>query len=202
MRLHPELERYVRARQAETAAVPPERRLLLDRIRAYVDARPDEARLVFLCTHNSRRSHLAQVWAQVMAAVGDFRNVRTYSGGTEATAVYPGTLDALERAGMRVVRGEGSNPVHRIEYGPGLEPLAVFSKVYDRAPNPRSGFCAVMTCDEADANCPVVSGAELRVALTHPDPKAADGRPEAARVYDERCRILAVEMAALFAPAS
>ncbi len=39
--------------------------------------------LNFICTHNSRRSHLSQIWAQTMATFFNIKNVHCYSGGTE-----------------------------------------------------------------------------------------------------------------------
>ncbi|MCB0818945.1 MAG: protein-tyrosine-phosphatase, partial [Flavobacteriales bacterium] len=60
--------------------------------------------------------------------------------------------------------------------------------------NPQKGFCAVMTCSEADANCPIVRGALDRVSLPYVDPKEADDTPEEAARYDERCLQIATEL--------
>ena len=44
--------------------------------------------LNFICTHNSRRSHLSQVWAQTIAKFYNINNVYCFSGGTEVTAMF------------------------------------------------------------------------------------------------------------------
>ncbi|MCK4776283.1 MAG: protein-tyrosine-phosphatase, partial [Candidatus Krumholzibacteria bacterium] len=59
-------------------------------------------------------------------------------------------------------------------------------------------FCAVMTCSQADKNCPVVVGASMRVAIPYDDPKAFDGTDQEAANYDERCRQISREMLYLF----
>ena len=69
-----------------------------------------------------------------------------------------------------------------------------WSKKYDDAPNPQQDFCAVMTCSEADKNCPIVFGALDRISLPYNDPKEADGTPEEAARYDERCLQIAAEL--------
>ena len=77
-------------------------------------------------------------------------------------------------------------------------PVIAFSKVYDAPVNPSEGFVAVMTCTQADEDCPYIPGAALRVALPYDDPKASDGSTAEAATYDERCRQIATEMFYLF----
>lgn len=151
--------------------------------------------MTFICTHNSRRSHLAQVWAATAAARYGFSQVYTYSGGTEATAFNSRAVAALERAGFDVLKtSDDRNPVYHVRYAADAAPLTCFSKVYDQAPNPGDGFCAVMTCGDANERCPVVHGAAQRIAITYEDPKSADGTPAEAARYDERCAQIAREM--------
>jgi hypothetical protein len=192
------LDRYVHAALEAFDRIGPERRTRLEELARFIqDAgeanRP--ARLIFICTHNSRRSHLAQIWAQTAAAVYELDHVMTYSGGTEATAFDPRAIAALRRAGfaMEIVR-PGDNPVVRARLGPDAPAMDAFSKSYDDEPNPTRGFCAVMTCSAADADCPVVHGAALRISLPYEDPKAFDGTPRETDVYDERCLQIGTEM--------
>ncbi len=194
------VEDYLRS--LEDVPISPSRQVLLAPIRDFLVARllaRQTARLVFICTHNSRRSHLAQIWAQVAAhrfAVGP---VECFSGGTEVTACNPRTLAALQRTGLSCVPiTESPNPVYLVQYAEGVNPLAAFSKVYDRPPNPRSDFAAVMTCAQAEVNCPVVFGAAHRFLLTYDDPKAADDSEGETAVYDASCRQIATEMQHLF----
>ena len=52
--------------------------------------------LNFICTHNSRRSHLSQVWAQALAHHVGINTINCYSGGTEATALFPVVAETLK----------------------------------------------------------------------------------------------------------
>ena len=105
----------------------------------------------------------------------------------------------LRRAGFAIEPPrDGGNPVYEVRYEPDMEPLRAFSKVYDAPPNPRSGFAAIMTCSSADTACPIVAGADERIAIPSDDPKEADGTEREAEVYDERCRQIAREMLYVF----
>lgn len=155
--------------------------------------------LNFICTHNSRRSHLSQVWAQVAAAHFAVPNVHCYSGGTEATALFPKVAETLTAQGFEVFKiSEATNPVYAIKYRDDTAPIIGFSKTYDSAFNPGSGFAAIMTCSQADAGCPFVPGAERRITVTFEDPKVSDGTPDQTRVYAERSLQIAGEMFYVF----
>ena len=197
--LYPEITRFVEQRTGEFDSIPGERKLPLSRVADYVSsciASGKTARLTFVCTHNSRRSHLAQVWSQIAAAHYGVRSVETFSGGTKATALNPRTIAVLQRSGLKIEVAEPSdtNPRYAITFQDDGKPLLGFSKVYDAAPNPTTEFCAVMTCSEADSACPILPGSDLRVSLPFEDPKTADDTPLEARTYDERCAQIAREM--------
>ena len=187
---------------AEVAAsidkLPQERKTLLDSVADYVATRVGDgkpAKLTFICTHNSRRSHLAQIWCQVAAEFYGVPKVMTYSGGTESTACNIRTVRALRRAGLSVVAStSGENPRYLVQYSEDRPPLNSFSKVYDRQGNPTEAFAAMMCCSDADQRCPVVAGSDGRFPLHYEDPKVADGTPQEAQKYDERCRQIAEEM--------
>ena len=196
--LYPEIETYLSEVIPELGRIPAGRLEALDRLAEFIGARAGAGQpsmLSFICTHNSRRSQLAQVWAQAAAAQFGVPGVEAYSGGTEASAFNPRAVAALVRAGFRVQRcSEGENPVYAVWHSADSPPLECFSKVYDHAPNPREGFAAVMTCSAADAACPVVLGAAERIALPYDDPKDFDGTNRETAAYDERCREIAREM--------
>jgi arsenate reductase len=205
--LHPELARYVESLPPEQAAIPDERKQTLDQIAAFVvaeHAAGRTAKLLFICTHNSRRSHMGQVWAATAAAFHGVDRIETYSGGTEATAFNPRAIAALRRAGFEIAEPTGSdnsgsdNPHYQLGYAPDCPPIEAFSKVFSDAPNPTAEFAAIMTCSEADKACPLVPGATLRISLPYEDPKQADGTPEEQARYDERARQIAAEMFYLF----
>ena len=154
----------------------------------------EAAALNFICTHNSRRSHLGQIWLQMAAAYYDIALVVAYSGGTEETAFNPRAVAALQRAGFAVEAGTGENPRYKISSSLGNLHLVSFSKKYDHVENPKKEFCAVMTCSEADEACPVIFGANLRIKLLYEDPKSADGTDHERTAYDARCFQIATEM--------
>jgi arsenate reductase len=200
--LVPAIAAYVAATLAELDQIPVERRQRIAALASFVRDRTDsgeEVALTFICTHNSRRSHMSQVWAETAAHCFGIDGVTSYSGGTEATAFSPRAVAALARAGFHIEQmSEGDNPVYAVRFVDGMEPLRCFSKVYNQPPNPDHGFAAVMTCSDADAACPIVFGAAERVSIPYEDPKAADGTDGEASAYDERCRQIAREMLYLF----
>lgn len=201
--MHPTLVRSLEQLLPEIDDVAAERREPLDELAEFARARRSAgapARLTFICTGNSRRSHLGQLWAVAAARYLEIDGVETYSGGTEPSAFNPRTIAALERAGFVVESPEngGENPHYLVRYVRDAEAIESFSKRFDDASNPRSDFAAVMTCSEADQGCPFVPGAALRVSLPYEDPKVADDTPQEAERYDERSRQIATEMLYLF----
>jgi len=181
-------------------AISIERLQLLDEMAAYLLAKMkqgEEIRLNFICTHNSRRSQFSQIWAQT-AAVYYGIDTACFSGGLEVTAFNERAVAALKRDGFKVVQKEGENPVYFVFYSEEEEPIVAFSKVYDDAINAPKDFAAVMTCDHADENCPVISGAERRFPLRFEDPKAFDDGPLEEKMYSERSRQIAAELFYLF----
>ncbi len=153
-----------------------------------------KVKLNFICTHNSRRSHLAQLWTQTAAEEYGIENVETYSGGTEATAFNPRAVAAVERAGFRVENPGGANPKYKIYFSEEVEPMICYSKTFDDPANPSKDFAAIMTCSDADENCPFVPGTKFRSPVTYRDPKESDGTDKEKEIYDERCRQIGTEM--------
>jgi arsenate reductase len=155
--------------------------------------------IVFICTHNSRRSHLSQVWAQAMSFYYNIHGVDCYSGGTEETAVYPKVIETFSEQGFGIQKiADTNNPVYAIKYDENLHPVIVFSKKYDDEFNPANGVIAVMTCSEADGGCPFIAGADLRISLPFEDPKISDGTLEQDQVYKERSLQIGAEMGYVF----
>ncbi len=188
--------------QLDISGIPRERITILQSLIDFIQDKKDhdlKVNLNFICTHNSRRSHLSQIWAQTMAAYFKVENVFCYSGGTEATALFPKVVDVLNTIGFEINNlTEGNNPVYSIKFGDDLHPIIGFSKTYDNAFNPKSNFAAIMTCGHADENCPIISGAEKRIALTFEDPKAFDNTPLQTKKYLERSAQIATELSYVF----
>jgi arsenate reductase len=196
--LRPQLAGYVEERRAEFDQIPADRVEKLREVAEYVAScrkAGKPARLTFICTHNSRRSQMAQLWAAVAAASSGIDGVETFSGGTERTAFNPRAVAALRRAGFEIAETTASpNPRYTVALADDLEPLLCFSKVYNESPNPAREFCAVMTCSQADKSCPFVAGASRRIAIPFEDPKVADDTPAESAAYDERCAQIAREL--------
>ncbi|MDP5140191.1 MAG: protein-tyrosine-phosphatase [Spirosomaceae bacterium] len=198
--IYPEISRYISS--LNSSSLPAERKLILQNLIDFVAAKITDNQFVnmnFICTHNSRRSHLSQVWAQAMAAYFQTKNVRCYSGGTEATAMFPKVVETLEHVGFKIGKiSEDANPIYAIKFGENELPIIGFSKRFDADFNPKSRFAAVMTCSHADENCPVVLGAEKRIPITYEDPKISDNTPQQNEVYGKRSRQIATEMFYVF----
>lgn len=196
------LETYIGERISEYNVISDARNKALtqlaEQIREEVDS-CGQAKLIFICTHNSRRSHLGHLWAQLAANFFGVDGIYCYSGGTEVTAFNPQAVKALEGAGMHISRlDESSNPVYQVSFSDQQASISTFSKKYTDPPNPIEEFIAVMTCSDADEACPVVHGAIYRHAIHYEDPRAFDGAPEEIDQYAERCRQIAREMLYIF----
>ncbi len=195
--MHPRLEAYIRRALLHIDEIPDERKRALREISAFVVAKRrvgQLAELTFVCTHNSRRSQMGQLWAAAAAAHFGIDGVRTYSGGTEATAFNPRAAAAMQRAGFVIENPGGDNPRYEVTFDEDGPVIECFSKTYDDAVNPAQGFAAIMTCSDADEACPVLIGAALRTPIRYEDPKISDGTPEETAAYDARCLQIATEM--------
>ena len=193
--LLPALQAYLKG--LRPAALTEERRARLQPLVAYARERLGQAaplRLHFICTHNSRRSQLAQVWAHTLAHHYHLP-LFCFSGGVEVTAFHPQAVAALRRAGFQIpAPPAGHNPPYSVHFALSTPPLTAYSKLYDAPENPTDAFAAVMTCAEAAENCPFIPGAQRRISLSYEDPKGAEGSPQQEAVYDDRCRQIATEL--------
>ncbi|WP_159800723.1 protein-tyrosine-phosphatase [Flavobacterium sp. MK4S-17] len=198
--LYPEITSITRSFSSDN--ISEQRKEVLKPLIDFIQAKAinqEEIRLNLICTHNSRRSHLAQIWAQAAAAHFHIPRVYCYSGGTEATAMFPVVADTLRTSGFKIqTLSTGSNPVYAVKYSENQHPVIAFSKTYYNDFNPEGGFAAIMTCSQADGGCPFISGAEKRIAITYEDPKEFDNTPQQAEQYHERSRQIAEEMFFVF----
>jgi arsenate reductase len=191
----PELHVTIQDLQSSFALIPESRKFILNKLTQYLKSQKDKAiQLNFICTHNSRRSHLGMIWAAVASTVYKVPMVQTFSGGTEATAFNPRAVTALRTVGFEIPPAVGDNPTYLVHFASDFEPLKCFSKTYDDDSNPERDFAAIMTCAEADDNCPFIPGASFRLPLTYEDPKQADDTPEETARYLERTRQIGREL--------
>src|SRR6187402_2970648 len=123
--LFPEIENVINTLNFES--ISGERKIVLQPLVDFIQGKvntPQDIRLNLICTHNSRRSHLSQVWAQTAAAHYGIKNVFCFSGGTEATAMFPKAAETLEKSGFKIQRlSEGNNPVYAIKFAKNQSPI-------------------------------------------------------------------------------
>lgn len=183
-------------------AVSQERQAILQPLIDYIQLKVNDEeriRLNFICTHNSRRSHLSQIWAQTMAFHFGIPQVYCYSGGTEATALFPKVAETLRNQGFKIQKlSEENNPAYAVKFADNEVALICFSKIYDDPFNPTSEFAAIMTCSSADEGCPFIAGAEKRLPIRYDDPKAFDGTDLMNAKYAERSIEIASDMYYVF----
>ncbi|MFP8894104.1 low molecular weight phosphatase family protein [Chryseobacterium cucumeris] len=183
-------------------SIDADRKEVLEPLISFIQQKVDdrkEINLNFICTHNSRRSHLAQVWAQTAASLFAIPEVHCYSGGTETTALFPKVAEVLAKQGFSVFSiAETTNSVYAVKYDDNSLPVIGFSKKYDSPFNPVSDFAAIMTCSQADDGCPFIPGAEKRIPITFEDPKISDNTPEQSAIYTKRSLQIAEEMLYVF----
>jgi len=200
---YPKIQTYIESVKKDFNKITNERKKKIKKIADFIKVKKsvkEKINLLFICTHNSRRSHMSQIWSTVAAEYYGVKNVVTYSGGTEVSAFNPRSVSAMERVGFLISKTgiNEKNPIYEIKYADNEEPIKAFSKRYNDPTNPHNNFCAVMTCSQADKACPNVNGATERISIPYEDPKAFDGTAEETEKYHERCRQIATEMMYLF----
>lgn len=187
--------------EIESMEISESRQQVLSPLIAYINKKRLEGRPVrlnFICTHNSRRSQLSQVWAAVAAAYNNVQ-IETFSGGVEVTAFNERAVTSLKRFGFDISSKGTLNPRYSVRFSAAWEPVLTYSKLFDAEVNPGEDFAAVMTCSHADKNCPFIPGAEARIPVRYEDPKAFDDTDQEGEMYDLRSRQIASEMLYVFA---
>lgn len=177
-----------------------DRKEVLEPLRAYLQAKIEEQtpiNLLFICTHNSRRSTMAQLWAQVMAYEYNVP-MKCFSGGTEVTAFNHRAVHTMRNLGFKMEDTNGDNPLYSFKISDHIPEITAQSKLYNDPQNPSENFAAIMTCDHADTNCPIIHGSEKRISLPYEDPKAFDNSELEAVMYKKRSLQIASELNYVF----
>ena len=126
---------------SEFDVIPVKRKADLKKLSSFITEKHGVADLIFICTHNSRRSHLSQVWGQVAAHHFGLFGVKCYSGGTEATAFSSSAIKALKHQGLKIkALSTKPNPIYSVKYDEDIHPIICFSKTYDDSFNPQKNF--------------------------------------------------------------
>lgn len=207
------LEEVTRELLADRDMVSSERRGTLENLAAYIVEKKERdlpARFIYICTHNSRRSQISQCWSLWAAAYFQMDFVGSWSGGTEVTAFFTEARQSLVRHGFPLIPDDTEPSALNTRFlfsDPILQKIAgaahLYSKIYTDEQNPATDFAAIMTCSSADANCPLVPGAEKRISLPFEDPKRADEAPvkEKEATYDATTREIGREILLAFSMA-
>ena len=179
--------------------VSSKRAFLINEIVNYIYKKTSEnkiPKLNFICTHNSRRSQLCQFWASFFS---NYYNIKceVYSGGTVETEVHKSVLNNISDYGFNISFKESNNPIYSIKFK--NQNLGnYFSKFYYNFENPKNEFAAIMTCADAENNCPLVEGSEIKFSLPYEDPKKYDKSKNEKNEYKKTSETIASEMNYLF----
>ncbi len=195
--LYPDLLQTIQRIQASPPAI--EREDKVTELASFIHhaASNDDLSLLFVCTHNSRRSQMAQAWAQALSWYFGL-NIPCFSGGMEVTTFHTAARAALVYAGFRIAKHPENEHVWQLRYSRDAEPVDLFSKLIDDPKNPKQHFIAVMTCSDADEHCPIVPGGLHRFALNYNDPRFADNIAQQEAAYRKCSEQIAGEMFTLF----
>lgn len=181
--------------------IPRDRKKSLDKLKEYIQEKlllGQSCHLMFICTHNSRRSHFGQILSALAAEYYQIPFIQTFSAGTEITAFHPNAIAALQTIGVEVHNQDRSlNPHYLIAFSSSRS-FECFSKRIEDEVNPKHHFAAIMTCTHAEQNCPYVAGADFRIALPYDDPKEFDGTEMESAMYLARVEQIATEMYYIF----
>ena len=159
----------------------------------------DKINLNFICTHNSRRSQMAQVWSFYASTYFSLDSIFSFSGGTEVTAFHRNTVKCLQKNGFEFNVDDFShqNPRYLITFHGTKKSILGFSKTYDN-PHNSYPYIAITTCNSADQNCPFIPDAIERFHLPYIDPKEADNTENQNEKYLETSKQIAGELFFVF----
>ena len=182
-------------------SISDERKILLQKIATEIAneyTKNSVVNLNFICTHNSRRSQLGQVWGFFAANYFNL-NINAFSGGTEVTAFYKNTVKTLQSVGFTfdLENFSHENPKYLISFENSKKTILGFSKVFDDAEN-KQPFIAITTCNNADENCPFIPSASHRFHLPFVDPKHSDGSDKQDETYLATNKQIAAEVYFIF----
>jgi protein-tyrosine-phosphatase len=213
----------------ESHLIPEERRIQLKALAALLQPQvstsnnatvdteggaPVRASVVFVGTHNSRRSQLAEVWLRAAAVYYQLANINVSSAGIETTELSQAMAAALSQAGFFLRRSRGClrrwcsrrkddgnddmQPHYHCATGwlgeQRLPDVELFSKGLNHPSLPSTDFVAVLVCNSADSACPLIFGTRARILLPYEDPKQHDGTPDASAAYEAAVDIIGREM--------
>ncbi len=205
-KLYPIINEFVRDFPAEFRKIPEDRRYRLNEIVYFLEEQEENKnpwQLLFISTNQSSVSQMAQVWSKAAAYYFGFTKFESFSGGIKPMDISVNMIKALEKAGFIVYKTDvGGIDVYRVKYSYNLKPIVTFPKKIDHVRNPYHDFMAVVVDENAELNIQNIKGTYNRLLLTYDDPVGYDGSEQETLIYDESCRIVAVEMFYVFSQLS
>lgn len=194
-----DLMKYCGSVEAEFNHIPDSSKMKLIEAGKYIISRLEEgneARISFVCEHNSRMSHLGQIWTRMATLYYEIENIESFSGGTTPTYVNHRILNALDHTGFKISETgmAGHGPKYLLDSGNPENAFEIFSKRYDHHMNPDTAYIAVSLCYNTEECCPISGGADLQLSMPYEDLQPWDNTPSESVRYDEQCRIIARDM--------
>lgn len=184
------IKKFVVQQESEFESIPSDRKVQLEKLSTHITSALLQnnlpINLTYICTHNSRRSHFGQIAAALAASYYRVKNIQTFSGGTEVTAFNLNAINALKSIGFNIAISskDDTNPTYTVKFSQNSSVLC-FSKIFDDHANPQENFIAILTCSSADAGCPFIPGASLRISTPYEDPTRGDGQENVNEIYLE-----------------
>ena len=186
---------FISQLKANASTIRVERKKALDHLAAVINRQISEegsSVVKFVCTHNSRRSQLAEFCMDILARENGLP-IMSLSAGTESTAFNPRMVKAIESFGFELIKyGQEPNPlyIYRISHND----LYYYSKKWDEELINYGKNIIVTVCDDAGENCPVIPSTFERIHLNYKDPKAFDNTPDESKAYSDKVIEIGTEM--------
>ncbi len=139
--------------------------------------------VVFLCTHNSRRSQYCEIWGNYFSSVYK-KSITFLSAGAVKTKVHKQIYKSLERVGVKVDRNSSIN-IENITIIPFSKTLSDINK---------KQFISIMTCSNYEKTCPFDPRSLINLQLFYKDPKRYDNSNREAEEYDKTSFMIACEI--------
>ncbi|MFN0047702.1 MAG: hypothetical protein ACKVOU_01115 [Cytophagales bacterium] len=140
--LYKKLKKYCDKVPLGFAEIPEDRKQSLREIGDYIIAQKRERKkaiLTVICTQNSSRSHLGQIWIKTACYYYGIDSIEAFSGGTNASAFNERAISALERVGFQIAKmnvEDPKNPKYTVSIGADLGNFMMYSKKYNDKQNP------------------------------------------------------------------
>ena len=164
------------------------RKKRLDNIASVINENLNKTRsIVFLCTHNSRRSQICEVWGKVFAEIYR-KKININSAGAFKTVVHSQVYESIVKCGLVVD--------NKKEIFFDKKKFKLNSKTIDSLT--MKNFIAVMTCSNAEKSCPNDPRSIRNIKMFFNDPRIYDETDKMSREYLNTTIYIAEELNYIF----